>query len=85
MKPLHAVLLGGFIGGVLDILFAIGFSIYSGGTAVRLLQSVSSGVLGRDAFTGGMQTAVLGLALHFTMSFMWAATKAAADMRDMAK
>ena len=80
MKPLHAVLLGGFNDRDHDNHFAIGFSIYSGGTAVRLLQSVSSGVLGRDAFTGGMQTAVLGLALHFTMAFMRAAASVAAAM-----
>jgi len=70
---LSAVFLGGLVGGLLDIVFAISFAVYSGGTPVRLLQTVASGVLGRAAYEGGPPTAALGLALHFGMSWIWAA------------
>lgn len=70
---LYAVLLGGSIGGALDILFAISFAAYQGATPVRLLQTVASGLLGSAAFAGGLPVAALGLALHFAMSLLWAA------------
>ena len=69
---LYTVLVGGGIAGALDIAYAICFSLYRGSTAERLLQSVASGLLGKDAFDGGPTTAALGLALHFFMSFLWA-------------
>jgi len=72
-SPLYyTMFVGGGIAGALDIAYAICFSLYRGSTAERLLQSVASGVLGKDAFEGGPSAAVLGLALHFFMSFLWA-------------
>lgn len=68
-----AILLGGSIAGALDIVFAISFAAYSGVAPIRLLQTVASGLLGMEAFSGGVPVAVLGLALHFGMSFLWAA------------
>ena len=68
-----AVLVGGFVGGALDILFAISFAAYNGMPPVRLLQVVASGALGKSAYTGGVPVAILGLVLHFAMSFAWAA------------
>ena len=67
-----AVLIGGSIAGALDIAFAISFAAYSGVAPLRLLQTVASGLLGMEAFSGGVPVAVLGLALHFGMSFLWA-------------
>jgi len=69
---LSAVLLGGSIAAVLDIVFAISFAAYNGATPIRLLQTVASGLLGTAAFTGGVPVAALGLLLHFVMSFFWA-------------
>lgn len=69
---LSAVLLGGSIAAVLDIVFAISFAAYNGATPIRLLQTVASGLLGTTAFTGGVPVAALGLVLHFVMSFLWA-------------
>jgi uncharacterized membrane protein YagU involved in acid resistance len=69
---IRAVLVGGFVAGALDIAFAISFAAYNGATPVRLLQTVASGLLGKDAFAGGVPAAALGLALHFGMSFLWA-------------
>jgi uncharacterized membrane protein YagU involved in acid resistance len=70
---LLAVLVGGLAGGALDILFAISFAAYNGMPPVRLLQVVASGVLGTNAYAGGVPVAILGLGLHFAMSFAWAA------------
>jgi uncharacterized membrane protein YagU involved in acid resistance len=67
-----AVLLGGSIAGVLDIIFAISFAAYNGAIPVRVLQTVASGLLGSAAFSGGVPLAALGLVLHFVMSFLWA-------------
>jgi hypothetical protein len=56
--------------GVLDITYAIVFSYFRSGTSPqRLLQSVASGALGRDAFTGGWPTAAAGLGFHFFIAF----------------
>jgi uncharacterized membrane protein YagU involved in acid resistance len=57
--------------GVLDIAYAIAFSYWRSGTPpARLLQSVASGALGRDAYAGGLATAALGLGLHFLIAFL---------------
>jgi len=39
---------------------------------MRLLQSVGSGVLGPDAYTGGSASAALGLLLHFSIAIAFA-------------
>jgi hypothetical protein len=39
--------------------------------AIRIPQSVASGLLGPAAFEGGLATAALGLLLHFTIAFSW--------------
>ena len=69
----RAVLVGGLIAGTLDILFAITYAAFNGLTPVKLLQTIASGLLGNAAFEGGLPTAILGLAGHFGMSYLWAA------------
>lgn len=68
-----AILVGGSIAGVLDITYAIAFSVLRGGSAVQLLQTVASGLLGESSYAGGIPTAALGLSLHFLLAFMFAA------------
>jgi hypothetical protein len=68
---LKAAAVGGAIGGAVDISYAI-IANSSKVSAGRVLQSVASGLLGRDAFEGGAATAALGLLLHFTMTFLMA-------------
>jgi len=80
-SAMWAVLVGGSIAGTLDILFAISFAYYRGMAPVRLLQTVASGVSGNAAFTGGIPAAALGLALHFGMSYGWAAILMIAALR----
>jgi hypothetical protein len=69
------VLLGGLILGTADLLFAISFwKIGYGVSATRVMQSVARGVLGTASFEGGVPTALLGAALHYTIAIGMAAT-----------
>jgi hypothetical protein len=62
------LLLGAMVAGWLDITFAAIFWGLRGVPTARVLQSVASGALGRDAFAGGVGTAVLGLVLHLAIA-----------------
>jgi hypothetical protein len=54
--------------GVLDIIDAFVVAGLQGVSPGRVLQAIASGLLGRDAYRGGMPTAALGLALHFLIA-----------------
>jgi uncharacterized membrane protein YagU involved in acid resistance len=70
---LKAILLGGCIAAVLDILDPIIFFYLRNHIApIRIPQSIASGLLGRSAFSGGINTALLGLALHLFIALVWA-------------
>jgi len=74
-RKIASIVLGGLIGGAFDIAYAVIFSnLRSGVAPSRILQSVASGLLGSDAYTGGIPTATLGLGLHFFMALLWAAS-----------
>ena len=68
-----AILVGGSIGGALDITYATVFSALRGVAPMRILQSVASGLVGGSAYTGGVPTAALGLGLHFMIAYLLAA------------
>jgi uncharacterized membrane protein YagU involved in acid resistance len=69
-----AILVGGLVSGGIDIVYAIVANyLQSGVSPGRVLQSVASGLLGRDAFQGGAATAALGLLLHLAMTVAMAA------------
>jgi uncharacterized membrane protein YagU involved in acid resistance len=73
-RKIAPIVLGGLVAGAFDITYAIIFSYLRSGVAPsRILQSVASGLLGSDAYTGGAPTAALGFGLHFFMSLLWAA------------
>lgn len=83
MSPARALVTGGLVVGVLDILDAfVFFWLRSGVKPARILQAISAGVVGRDAaVAGGNATAALGLALHFVIAFsvvivFWLAARA---------
>src|SRR5262249_26531382 len=59
------ILLAGVVAATCDITYAIVYSGWRGVPAMRILQSVASGLLGRGAFEGGASAAALGLALHY--------------------
>jgi hypothetical protein len=70
--------LGTFTVGTLDILDAIIFYGQRGVPAVTILQSIASGLLGRVAYSGGLQTALIGAALHYFIAFCVVGTLLAA-------
>jgi uncharacterized membrane protein (GlpM family) len=69
MTTRKALALGTLVVGTLDILDAFIFFGLRGASPVRILQSIAAGLLGREAFQGGVGTALLGAALHFTIAF----------------
>ena len=74
MKGLRAILLGGVVAGALDIIYAfVHYGIAFDLSPVRICQSVAAGILGKEAArAGGLETAALGLGLHFMMATMMA-------------
>ena len=80
-RLVNAVLWGGLIAGTLDIADALIFHGVRGVAPWRILQAIASGLLGRDAFTGGAWTATLGLGLHFFIATTAAAVYALASLR----
>jgi hypothetical protein len=72
-SALKAILVGGLLAALFDILDPILFFHFRNGVApIRIPQSIASGLLGRAAFSGGMRTALLGLALHLFIALFWA-------------
>jgi Na+/proline symporter len=74
-----AIVAGGLAAGVLDILAAFALAGSRGGSPVRVLQFIASGVLGAGAFQGGAPVAALGLFLHFVIATGAAAVFVAAS------
>jgi hypothetical protein len=62
-KLLRAILVGGGIAGTLDLIAAF---ISFGWTVPR---GIASGLLGSQAFRGGVATWILGVILHFVIAF----------------
>ena len=75
------VLIGGGVAATLDIVYAFVMSAQAGIPPTRVLQSVASGWLGKQAFNGGMPAAVLGLLSHYGILFVAAALYLAASRR----
>lgn len=68
-KAFQVILCGGLIAGTLDLTAACVVSwLRAGVSPVRVMQSITSGLLGAESFTGGAKTAVLGVALHFLIA-----------------
>lgn len=68
-----AVCIGGFVGGTLDLAFAIGFAALNGLAPATLLQVIASGWFGKASFDMGAVSAAIGLVSHFALSLGWAA------------
>lgn len=65
-RPFPAILVGGLIVGVLDLIYAI--VLYSPQKPILIPQTIASGVLGAKSYSGGAQTAALGVLLHFVIA-----------------
>jgi hypothetical protein len=61
------------IAGTLDISDALIFYGLRGSHPLVLLQVIASGLIGPTALRGGVKTALLGLAIHYTITCAWAA------------
>ncbi len=62
------------LAGVLDIAFVIVLYGLKGVSALRILQGVAAGLIGREAAaSGGTATALLGLGVHFAIAVVVAA------------
>lgn len=64
---LYAILLGGLIGGSIDIGSA---AVINGYNPVVIMHAIASGLLGPDSFKGGVPTAILGVLLQWTMALI---------------
>jgi hypothetical protein len=70
LKILPAILAAGAVVGVLDAIDAIvAFKVFTGFDPIPIYQFVASGLLGKQAFSGGLGSAGLGLAIHFLIAF----------------
>jgi uncharacterized membrane protein YagU involved in acid resistance len=63
------VLWGGLISGSADLFAACTFAAIRGVTPMRLLQTITSAMIGQKAFGNGRGAALLGLGLHFLIAF----------------
>ncbi|HXT25706.1 MAG TPA: hypothetical protein VN749_12865 [Candidatus Eisenbacteria bacterium] len=68
-NPTKAIVSAGTICGIMDITAAVVVYGTMGAKPLRLLQGIAGGVLGPCTYQGGIATALLGLALHFTIAF----------------
>jgi hypothetical protein len=70
MTPARAIAHGGLTVGVLDGLDAIVFfGVRNGVGPLQIFKGIAGGLLGREAaVAGGWPTALLGVALHFTIA-----------------
>jgi len=71
----RAIATGGLIAGVLDAIFAVVAYVFVLRVfgIVGVLQYIASGLIGHAAFSGGLLTAALGVAIHFFLAFAFAA------------
>lgn len=81
LSPGRAILFGALTVGILDGLYAVTAAGLRGIGPERVFQAIAAGLLGRDAFRGGFETASLGLALHFFIALMVVVVYYAASTR----
>jgi uncharacterized membrane protein YagU involved in acid resistance len=68
------ILGGGILAGALDLIYACTYhGLVNGIPPVRILQSIGSGIFGRDSFQMGATSAAVGFAAHFFILIVAAA------------
>lgn len=72
-QPALAILVGGGIAALLDILYAFYRNGFANANELRVLQSVASGWLGKGAFDSGVTGGLIGLGSHFGILIVAAA------------
>jgi uncharacterized membrane protein YagU involved in acid resistance len=81
IKIASCIVAGGLTAGALDILSACATFVPRGTLALRMLQFIASGAVGQRAFSGGVATAALGLAVHFALTTLMAGIYVLASLR----
>ena len=72
-RAFDTIVWGGLIAGTLDAVDAVIAFGLLGMNQVQVLQFISTGLLGPEAFKGGLPAAALGAALHYLIAFAVAA------------
>ena len=67
-KAYRVILVAGLVAGVFDIAAAFVNSGLRGTPPTRVLQSIASGLLGAESYSGGLRSASLGAVLHFLIA-----------------
>src|SRR5688572_24830627 len=80
-KTYRPILIAGLLAGVLDITAALINSGLRGTSPLRVLQSIASGLLGAESYTGGLASASLGVVVHFLIAFVAATVYYAASRK----
>ena len=80
-RAARLVVLAGVAGATCDIVYAILYYGWRGVPALKILQSIASGLLGKPAFDGGFPVAMLGLVLHYAILVVAAAVFLEASRR----
>jgi uncharacterized membrane protein YagU involved in acid resistance len=70
-SPIKSILLAGLVAGTLDMLGAIlvYVVIMQKTTAEKLVRGIASGAFKKDAFSGGTEMIIYGVAFHFLIAF----------------
>jgi uncharacterized membrane protein YagU involved in acid resistance len=71
LRSFAAIVVGGLVVGALDLFYAI--LVYSPQKPILVPQTIASGVLGMKSYNGRVQTAALGVLLHFIIALSAAA------------
>ena len=69
-RPIQVILRAGLLAGSLDLAAACTQAFLNGRPALRVLQSIASGWLGRSSYSGGGATAALGLVTHYFIAIV---------------
>jgi hypothetical protein len=73
-RALRTIVIAGLLAGALDIAYAFIIWGLRGVSPIRIGQSVAAGLLGREAaVSGGTETGLFGLLLHFILAIIMAA------------
>jgi hypothetical protein len=80
-ETMRAAIMGGFVAGALRIIYTFVAGATDGHTPLYELQRIASGVLGLNAFNGGLVSAALGIMFHFGIAIFAAGIYIAASRR----
>ncbi len=81
LTNVQAIFWGGLVAGILDAVDGVIAYGTQGLNPIQVLQYIASGALGQSAFQGGLATAALGAAFHFSIAGVAAAVFVLATQR----